>query len=618
MIYLTIFLNLTIFTLVYPKILYQESFEQGMPASATIETRYIQIQTEKGIGTASIDLTKSGYVRFPVPVAKDTTLLFFRFRTVGLKEKPEIIQLMMLDTAKAPYKWAYLLRLGGADGLFNNAWSPDVWNSIELRITRNKTSPDFVFKANGRTFGTFALPSMDFNRLELLFGGGGPAFAGPARLLVNTIVVSDQTVSFDDSPPDISVSVADTDRIVFDAKSLAIDSVYFVVLSDSHAPLLVQEFQAETFHSYRLKFPVRKGDYHVTINAIRKGGLKSAVALAGPIRVESERAAGAYPVIEDAEITHEKSGRAVERVVPGRWYVLTARFSQVNNGFAIFSLHTPDKPAASSYNRGGIFNRADNYIINFSLGPDPWLYTAREDIKGRSLRIDGREGLYMDDQDRFFRVDTANRTVRARFKLLPEAVAGEWLVTGYMESDPAQARSYPFRKRFEVISMMQAQKEEKAQRLWRAGILAGVVVLAGTIILAFRKSRKAVVPVRLLEQEVFLKDPEFKHRHLVARAQSYMRENFTKDISLQNVVDYMGLSPAWLVRIFKQGTGLTVVEYLNRLRIEKARLDLKRTQLPIMDVAMSCGFMNEDHFGRVFRQVTGRSPTQYRKEDCRA
>lgn len=99
----------------------------------------------------------------------------------------------------------------------------------------------------------------------------------------------------------------------------------------------------------------------------------------------------------------------------------------------------------------------------------------------------------------------------------------------------------------------------------------------------------------------------------IRKALFYLSEHFEQDITVSQIADETGLSSAYLQRLFKEQTGSTLVEHLNKLRIEKARILLETSRLPVVDVAISVGFHNRQHFTHTFMQLVGTSPARYRK-----
>ena len=84
------------------------------------------------------------------------------------------------------------------------------------------------------------------------------------------------------------------------------------------------------------------------------------------------------------------------------------------------------------------------------------------------------------------------------------------------------------------------------------------------------------------------------------------------DVTLDSLAAYAGFSRYTLSRMFRQHTGQTFTQYLNRRRVSMAEELLSGTRLPVTQVALQCGFNSIATFNRVFREVKGCTPTQYR------
>ncbi|AFH59819.2 AraC family transcriptional regulator [Paenibacillus caseinilyticus] len=96
------------------------------------------------------------------------------------------------------------------------------------------------------------------------------------------------------------------------------------------------------------------------------------------------------------------------------------------------------------------------------------------------------------------------------------------------------------------------------------------------------------------------------------RAKSYIRERFTEELSLEEVADHVHLNPHYLSKIFKQGTGETFIDFVTRLRIDKAKALMASQQLSLKEVCFEVGYKDPNYFSRVFKKVTGVTPTEYR------
>lgn len=96
------------------------------------------------------------------------------------------------------------------------------------------------------------------------------------------------------------------------------------------------------------------------------------------------------------------------------------------------------------------------------------------------------------------------------------------------------------------------------------------------------------------------------------RALDYVEENYMEDVTLDSLAAYAGFSRYTLSRMFRQHTGSTFTQYLNKRRVNMAADLLSGTKVPVTQVALQCGFNSIATFNRVFREVRGCTPTQYR------
>lgn len=97
----------------------------------------------------------------------------------------------------------------------------------------------------------------------------------------------------------------------------------------------------------------------------------------------------------------------------------------------------------------------------------------------------------------------------------------------------------------------------------------------------------------------------------------YIDSNFTNDISLSTIADYMGYSSTYVSKIFKQTYGMSYIEYLNSKRVERSKQLLTDTQLSVKEIGFQVGFNNMQTFFRVFKQCVGTTPSQYRESTVR-
>lgn len=94
----------------------------------------------------------------------------------------------------------------------------------------------------------------------------------------------------------------------------------------------------------------------------------------------------------------------------------------------------------------------------------------------------------------------------------------------------------------------------------------------------------------------------------------YINNSFSEKLKLNTLSNLFYISPYYLCKMFKQVTGFTFTEYLNSVRIRESQKLLTETDLSITRIADKVGYESITHFGRVFRKVTGITPSEYRKK----
>lgn len=100
----------------------------------------------------------------------------------------------------------------------------------------------------------------------------------------------------------------------------------------------------------------------------------------------------------------------------------------------------------------------------------------------------------------------------------------------------------------------------------------------------------------------------------VARVVRHLHGHYTERIELESLAERFFVSRHHLAREFRRHTGTTVISYVNDLRVDQARRLLIESEVPIARIAEDVGFTTVTHFNRVFRERTGTTPRQVRRE----
>lgn len=99
---------------------------------------------------------------------------------------------------------------------------------------------------------------------------------------------------------------------------------------------------------------------------------------------------------------------------------------------------------------------------------------------------------------------------------------------------------------------------------------------------------------------------------VVELAAQYLRNHLGEDITVKTLAGIVHLNPSYLSVLFKKEMGETISDYVNRLRIEKAKMLLQQGA-KVVDIAKQIGYQNPSYFSNQFRKATGRTPADYRK-----
>ena len=93
----------------------------------------------------------------------------------------------------------------------------------------------------------------------------------------------------------------------------------------------------------------------------------------------------------------------------------------------------------------------------------------------------------------------------------------------------------------------------------------------------------------------------------------YIEHNYDKPLTLESLAGRSHYSRRHFTRLFREYTGASPMEYLNRVRIKNASDLLVRSDMSIIETAMLCGFEDNNLFSRRFKAVYGSSPSEYRR-----
>lgn len=107
--------------------------------------------------------------------------------------------------------------------------------------------------------------------------------------------------------------------------------------------------------------------------------------------------------------------------------------------------------------------------------------------------------------------------------------------------------------------------------------------------------------------------PTYSNNLSVLSAMSFIEQNFSKNIGLQEAASVINISESHLSRIFKKETGLNYVKYLNIYRINKCINLMQNAGLTLNQISSACGFETPSYFAKIFKREMNTSPSKYRE-----
>lgn len=122
------------------------------------------------------------------------------------------------------------------------------------------------------------------------------------------------------------------------------------------------------------------------------------------------------------------------------------------------------------------------------------------------------------------------------------------------------------------------------------------------------------------KSNVFLASEEYYQKRFktsskrVATIHEYLMNHYKEEVNLGEIAGLVSMAEGSLCRFFKSNVGMTIFEYLNKIKIEFACKLLMNNDLSILDVSLDSGFYNLSHFNKQFRKFTGKAPSEYRKQ----
>ena len=185
---------------------------------------------------------------------------------------------------------------------------------------------------------------------------------------------------------------------------------------------------------------------------------------------------------------------------------------------------------------------------------------------------------------------------------------------GFFQTEPEQT----CRRIAQVCGQSALLEEETAQKLYRENIRTADVDLE-SVLPAFRmvaeylgytyRELRETHQVERLANRYYSSSEDT----IISHAIEHIRQHYNQKITARQLADCCHRSTTYLSRVFKKRTGVNINIYINKVRIEISKHDLLMSASSIADIALNSGFNDPNYYCRVFNQLTGISPSEFRR-----
>lgn len=138
------------------------------------------------------------------------------------------------------------------------------------------------------------------------------------------------------------------------------------------------------------------------------------------------------------------------------------------------------------------------------------------------------------------------------------------------------------------------------------------IILNAQNICSITKFFNEFISKALISIEHYRKNNSYK---VINKATEYIKKNYSSEITLQSLANYLNLSKHYVCYLFKKETGENITTYINKVRIENVKLLLNNKDYKVKDIYDKVGFSDEQYFCKMFKKVTGMTVAHYKRRN---
>ena len=106
---------------------------------------------------------------------------------------------------------------------------------------------------------------------------------------------------------------------------------------------------------------------------------------------------------------------------------------------------------------------------------------------------------------------------------------------------------------------------------------------------------------------------QFKRLDTFNSIVEYINKHYSEDINVTSIANQFFISPSYFAHLFKEKSGKSVIEYINEVRITRAKSFLEKEDISVGSIALLVGFGDINYFSRKFKELVGKTPREYKK-----